>query len=109
MGDDNFLIVLGVILVFPFVVFFLKVWKFATGTPGSTYQRVQRISELDAHLSFEDRLAEKLRAAGEEEAGEVSSPPPQSDTPSPAPSPAPAPAPFAAPPAAAKGFGRRGL
>ena len=100
MGDDNFLLVLGVILVFPFVFYFLKVWLFATGTPGSTFHRVQRISELDAHLSFDERLAEKLRAVGEEEADAVAPPPePAPLVPSPS---------FTAPPAP-KGFGRRGL
>lgn len=99
MGDDNFLLVLGVVLVFPFVFYFLKVWLFATGTPGSTFHRVQRISEMDAHLPFDERLAEKLRVAGEESAAEAPPPEPM----------APAPAPPAAPLLAPKGFGRRGL
>lgn len=104
MGDDNFLIVLGVILVFPVVVYFLKVIKFATGTPGSSYQRLQRISEMDAHLSFDERLAEKLRVAGQDHADDDAPPPPTD-----APPPSPATALFAAPQGPAKGFGRRGL
>lgn len=101
MGDNNFLIVLGVILIFPFVFYFLKVWLFATGTPGSTFHRVQRSAELDAHLPFEERLAEKLRVVGEEGSEPAAPPPPDS-----APSFRAAAAPT---PLAPKGFGRRGL
>lgn len=95
MGDDNFLIVIGVILAFPFVFYFLKVWLFATGTPGSTFHRVERIAKLDGHLSFDERLAEKLREVEEEAAAERSALPPDR------------PAPGAGP--ARTGFGRRGL
>ncbi|MES2903491.1 MAG: hypothetical protein V4696_04830 [Pseudomonadota bacterium] len=100
MGDNAFLIVLGVILVFPFVFYFLKVWLFATGTPGSTFHRVQRIAELDGHLPFEERLAEKLRLVSEE-AAEAETPPHD-----PA---APSPSPFTVAPPGTKSFGRRGL
>ncbi len=99
MGDNAMLVTIGVILVFPFVFYFLKVWLFATGTPGSTFHRVRRIADMDGHLSFDERLAEKLRALEEEKVA--------------APGQRPSiPGGFAAPtanPAAPKGFGRRGL
>ena len=101
MGDDNFLIVIGLVLVFPFIFYFLKVWLFATGTPGSTFHRVRRIAEMDGHLSFDERLAEKLRAVDQE--NDDAAPVPPSG---PAVQPAPA---AAASPFAPKGFGRRGL
>lgn len=99
MGDNALMVTIGVILIFPFVVYFLKSWLFATGTPGSTFHRVRRIAEMDGHLSFDERLAEKLReVAKKEEAVE--------DTPFPSPA---APAPQSGPRPAAKGFGRRGV
>lgn len=98
MGDNAMLVVIGVILVFPLIFYFLKVWLFATGTPGSTFHRVQRIVEMDGHLSFDERLADKLRALEKEEVegGETHSPPAGIRPPS-------------ATPPAPKGFGRRGL
>ena len=102
MGDDNFLITIGVVLVFPFVFYFLKVWLFATGTPGSTSHRVRRIAEMNGHLSFDERLAEKLREVGEEAANSPEPPAPVEPSQSTS-------APFAAPPLAPKGFGRRGV
>ncbi len=97
MGDNAMLVTVGVILVFPFVFYFLKSWLFATGTPGSTFHRVRRIAEMDGHLSFDDRLAEKLRELEREKDAAVDVPPPPADGPAPHPSSAP------------KSFGRRGL
>ncbi len=105
MGDNAMMVTVGVILVFPFVFYFLKSWLFATGTPGSTAHRVRRIADLDGHLSFDERLAEQLRVVGQEHDEAEPSPPPEPA----APTPAPAPAPSATSPLAPKGFGRRGL
>lgn len=99
MGDNAMLVVIGVILVFPFIFYFLKVWLFATGTPGSTFHRVQRIAEMDGHLSFDERLADKLRALEQEKEAVAETPPPAPDRPA---------SPFGQP-SAPKGFGRRGL
>lgn len=96
MGGNNLLILLGVIVAFPFVFHFLKLWLFATGTPGSTFHRVRRIAEMDGHLSFDERLAQKLRELEQEKEGTVDAPPPSPDGPAPSPGPAP------------KAFGRRG-
>ena len=99
MGDNAMMVTIGVILVFPFVFYFIKSWLFATGTPGSTFHRVRRIAEMDGHLSFDERLAEKLRALERKEEAVEDAPPP---------SPA-GPALQSGPPPAPKGFGRRGL
>lgn len=102
MGDNAMLVTIGVILVFPFVFYFLKIWLFATGTPGSTFHRVRRIAEMDGHLPFDERLAEKLRVVAEENAAPIGSAPPPADPPSAAPA-------FPVSPPLPKGFGRRGL
>ena len=99
MGDNAMMVTIGVILVFPFVFYFMKSWLFATGTPGSTFHRVRRIAEMDGHLSFDERLAEKLREVAKTGEAVSNAPPP---------SPA-RPAPQSVPPSAPKGFGRRGL
>ena len=99
MGDNAMLVVIGIILVVPFVFYFLKSWLFATGTPGSTFHRVKRITEMDGHLSFDERLADKLRELEQEKEATARAPIPPSGG-------------FAVPsanPAAPKGFGRRGL
>ena len=75
MGGNGFMTVIGLVLVFPFIFFFLKVWLFATGTPGSTHHRVQRIAEMDGHLSFDERLAEKLRELEREKEDAPGNPP----------------------------------
>ena len=99
MGDTAMMVTIGVILVFPFVFYFLKIWLFATGTPGSTFHRVRRIAELDGHLPFDERLADKLREleTAKETTASDPSPPSAGLAASPAAKPAP------------KGFGRRGL
>jgi hypothetical protein len=97
MGGNAMMMTIGLILVFPFIFYFLKSWLFATGTPGSTFHRVRRIAEMDGHLSFDERLAEKLRELerGKQVVADEAPPPPDD------------PAPQLAPPP--KGFGRRGL
>ncbi|MEO7410090.1 MAG: hypothetical protein ABIU10_02040 [Sphingomicrobium sp.] len=99
MGDNAMLVTIGAVLVFPFIFYFLKSWLFATGTPGSTFHRVRRIADMDGHLPFDERLAEKLRDLEKEQAAAA-------DAPSPPPA---GPAPLFGQPPAPKGFGRRGL
>ena len=97
MGGNAMMVTIGLVLVFPFVFYFLKSWLFATGTPGSTFHRVRRIAEMDGHLSFDERLAEKLRELEREKDAAANVAPPPPDEPAPTSPPAP------------KGFGRRGL
>lgn len=86
----------GVLLVIPAAFFFLRLWFFGVGAPGTRYQKIQRISQSDGHLSLDERIAEKLRELEKQQwaTEDAAAPPPPTGAP---PSPASAPT----------GFGRR--
>ncbi|MCY7270453.1 MAG: hypothetical protein LH485_00150 [Sphingomonas bacterium] len=73
----------------------LRFWMFYTGTSAIRSVRLGRIKDSDAHLSFDERIAERMR----EFEREISA-----ANPAPAPS---APPPTSGPAGATRGFGRR--
>ena len=92
------LMVVGLVVVLGVMLNFTRLWLLITGGAGNARARASRISEYDAHLSFDERLAERLRELGEEQTESLSTPlaTPQSSQP-------------AQTGAAPTGFGRRGL
>ena len=89
---DNPLLVVGVIVVLGVAMNFLRLWTLMAG--GTRAARLSRINDLDSHMSFDERIAEKMRELAKENQGSAD----PSATPA-------SPASPAAP--AAKGFGRR--
>ena len=69
---------------------FMRLWAFISGSNGNR-TKIARIADSDAHLSFDERIAERMRELGND--AEAASPP-SVDRPA-----------AASPP---KGFGRRG-
>ncbi|MCY7398532.1 MAG: hypothetical protein LH466_06830 [Sphingomonas bacterium] len=88
----NPLLVMGVMVVLGVTMNFLRFWTFMSGSGSNRRARMSRINQGDAHLSFDERIAERLREL-EKDSGSA-----------PAASPEP---PVAAP--APQGFGRRGV
>ena len=86
----------------------LRFWMFYAGSSAIRSARMSRINDSDAHLSFDERIAERMREL-EREKHEAPSAPSPSAQPSPsqaAPSLQPS-APTAGPTGATGGFGRR--
>lgn len=83
MGTNTFLII-GLVAVLGVAINFMRLWAFLSGGGGNR-AKIARIADSDAHLSFDERIAERMRELEKE----------RSST-----------APTAAPP---QGFGRRGL
>ena len=104
MGNNPILIVVLIVGV-GVALNFIRLWLFVSSTGGRA--KASRIAEQDAHLSFDERIAERMRAlktdgddGGSADDGSTVPPPAQ-----------PAHAHFTPPSATAapSGFGRRGL
>ena len=85
MGS-NPLLIIGVMVALGVAVNFLRLWTFVSGGANNRRAKMARITDMDAHLSFDERIAERMREL-ENERG-TGSP---------------------APPAPPQGFGRRSL
>lgn len=82
MGGNTFLI-MGVVVVLGVAINFVRLWGFISGSTGGR-GRIARIANSDAHLWFDERIAEHMRELAEEPGAKT-------------------------PDAPGKGFGRRGL
>ena len=87
----------------------LRFWMFYAGSSAMRSARMGRINDSDAHLSFDERIAERMR---ELEREKHDAPPQSSSTIQPSPSVQPSPSlqpspPTAGPTGVTGGFGRR--
>ena len=73
----------------------LRFWMFYAGTSAIRGARMSRIADSDAHLSFDERIAERMRELERDSHGSNSSPAPMG------------PSPTSGPTGATQGFGRR--
>ena len=92
-GGSSFAI-FGVPLLIGAVMTALRFWMFYAGTSAIRSARMGRIADSDAHLSFDERIAERMRELERE------------TTANPAPAPI-APPSTSGPTGATQGFGRR--
>ena len=93
MGSNS-LLVIGLVVFLGFALNIMRFMNFVNGIGANSRAKVARITEMDAHLSFDERIAERMRELEKDkQAGGRATPA----------------APFA-PPAnpAPQGFGRRG-
>ena len=78
MGGNTFLI-MGLVAVLGVAINFMRLWTFLSGGGGNR-AKIARIAESDAHLSFDERIAERMRELEKERSASVASapaPPPQ--------------------------------
>ncbi len=78
MGGNTFLI-MGLVAVVGVAINFMRLWSFLSGGGGNR-AKIARIAESDAHLSFDERIAERMRELEKERsaaAGPAQAPPPQ--------------------------------
>lgn len=59
MGGNTFLI-MGLVAVLGVAINFMRLWSFLSGG-GANRAKISRIAESDAHLSFDERIAERMR------------------------------------------------
>ena len=76
MGGNTFLI-MGLVAVLGVAINFMRLWSFLSGGGGNR-AKIARIADSDAHLSFDERIAERMRELEKER----SSPAATSATPS---------------------------
>jgi len=55
---------------------FMRLWSFLSGG-GANRAKIARIAESDAHLSFDERIAERMRELEKERNAAAPAPPPQ--------------------------------
>ena len=92
---ENPMMIFGVTIVLGVVLNVLRLWTFVQGSGANRRARMERIGEMDSHLSFDERIAERLRELEREQVNQPAAvaPPMQ-----------PTSGPTAAP---SQGFGRR--
>ena len=84
------LLIVGVMVLLGAAMNFLRFWTFIQGSGANRRARMSRINEGDSHLSFDERIAERMRELQKEQENTQSSVPPTSG-----------------PTGATRGFGRR--
>lgn len=78
--SGNPLLVIGLVVLLGVAINFMRLWAFISGIVGNHRAKIARIAETDAHLSFEERIAERMRELEQERssnAGTAASAPPQ--------------------------------
>lgn len=71
MGGNIFLI-MGLVAVLGVAVNFMRLWSFVS---GGNRAKISRIADSDAHLSFDERIAERLRELEKERSAGLPSTP----------------------------------
>ena len=74
MGGNTFLI-MGVLAVIGVAINFMRLWSFLSGA-GSNRAKIARIADSDAHLSFDERVAERMRELEKERSAAAPAPAP---------------------------------
>ena len=87
---SNPLLIVGVMVLLGAAMNFMRFWTFVQGSGANRRARMSRINEGDSHLSFDERIAERMRELQKEQENTQSSAPPTSG-----------------PAGATRGFGRR--
>ncbi|MEO7815133.1 MAG: hypothetical protein ABIR87_06780 [Sphingomicrobium sp.] len=87
---SNPLLIVGIMVLFGAAMNFLRFWTFIQGSGANRRARMSRINEGDSHLSFDERIAERMRELQQEQAASAPPSPPTSG-----------------PTGATRGFGRR--
>lgn len=75
MGGNTFLIV-GVLAALGLAINFMRLWTFLSGASGNR-AKIARIADSDAHLSFDERIAERMRELEKEHGSGAAPAPPQ--------------------------------
>ena len=75
MGGNTFLI-MGLVAVLGVAINFMRLWSFLSGG-GNSRAKIARIAESDAHLSFDERIAERMRELEKERSAAAPAIPPQ--------------------------------
>ncbi len=75
MGGNTFLI-MGLVAVVGVAINFMRLWSFLSGGGGNR-AKIARIAESDAHLSFDERIAERMRELEKERSAAAPATPPQ--------------------------------
>lgn len=75
MGSNIFM-VMGLVIVLGVAVNFMRFWAFLSGSGGNR-AKIARIAESDAHLSFDERIAERMRELEKEQSATAAPAPPQ--------------------------------
>lgn len=57
--ENNPLLMIGLMVVLAVALNFVRMWQFVSSFSGRA--KASRIADMDAHLSFEERIAERLR------------------------------------------------
>lgn len=101
MGS-NPLLIIGLIVAVGVALNFARMWLFVSAIGGNARAKASRIAGSDAHLTFDERIAQRMRELEKEQGAGATAPTSASAEPSTA---------FASPPPAAppQGFGRRGV
>lgn len=76
MGGNTFLI-MALMAVLGVAINFMRLWTFLSGGGGNR-AKIARIADSDAHLSFDERIAERMRELEKEHnaaTGPVATPP----------------------------------
>ena len=58
---ENPMMIFGVTILLGVVLNVLRLWTFVQGSGANRRARMERISEMNSHLSFDERIAERLR------------------------------------------------
>ena len=105
MGS-NPLLIIGLMVAVGVALNFARMWLFVSTVGGNARAKASRIADLDAHLTFDERIAERMRELEKEQGSgaALATHAPASDTAAPS-TPFASPAPAATP----QGFGRRGI
>ena len=65
MGSNVFWI-MGLVAVIGVAINFMRLWSLLSGA-GSNRAKIARIADSDAHLSFDERIAERMRELDREQ------------------------------------------
>jgi len=72
----NLLLIFGLMAVLGVAINFMRLWSFLSGGGGNR-AKIARIVDSDAHLSFDERIAERMRELEKERSAAAPAPPPQ--------------------------------
>ncbi len=59
--SSNPLLVIGVMVVLGVAMNFLRLWTMLSGNGSRNRAKIARIADSDSHLSFDERIAERMR------------------------------------------------
>ena len=58
---SNPLVIVGVMIALGLAMNFIRFWTFVSGGAANRAGRMSRIADSDAHLPFDERIAERMR------------------------------------------------